>query len=85
MDTSGKSGAPAVTTRTGLPQVWASTQKKVCRAIASPVVCACALTEAANVVGRQIDRGGSLKHQFAHQPPCRGGLSQPEMTVAEGG
>ncbi len=31
--TCGSSGAPPATTRTGLPQVWASTQKKVCRAM----------------------------------------------------
>src|ERR1700756_3396502 len=33
----GRAGAPPATTRTGLPQVWASTQKKVWQAMAGLV------------------------------------------------
>ena len=36
MGTLGSTGPPPATTRTGLPQVWASMQKKVCRAMRRP-------------------------------------------------
>ena len=75
-------GPPPATTRTGLPQVWASMQKKVCLDMAPPGL-------RQGYWKRSMAKG--CKMRIGHADDQRGDVAggrrrqrQPEMAVAEG-
>ena len=69
-------GPPPATTRTGLPQVWPSMQKKVWLAMTSQNRC--------GREGLRSSVGARSGDQVGDKPRGGGGLRQAEMAVAEG-
>lgn len=70
---------PPATTRTGLPQVWASTQKKVWRLVQASFL----VRKTGDGERRQIDGRFPTKEEVADNLAGRRPLCQPQVPVSE--
>src|SRR3954471_10640208 len=66
---------PPVTTRTGLPQVWPSTQKNVCRAMIA----------SRRRLEADIGQGGAVRQRLGHHRFDRGALGRFERQARRAG
>src|ERR1700733_253260 len=79
IETAGRIGPPPATTRTGLPQVWASIQKKLWGWVKAGMS-----GEPRDGEGTKVDRGRAPRHEVRDQAAGGGAERQAQVAMPEG-